>query len=56
VQVKINTTEALKDTGIHKGDVCFVSRTRHVGDKIMFGVKSQRGLIWFYTKEVFVLG
>ena len=56
MQILINVPDLYNKTGIKKGMTVFVKATKHVGDKLFFGVKSPlRGLVWYSQSEAFAL-
>lgn len=56
MQIQVNVNDLYLKTGIKKGMVMFVKKTKYVGDKVFFGLKSPlRGLVWYAQNEVAIL-
>jgi hypothetical protein len=52
IQILVSSNPA---AGIKKGAVVFVSKTKDLGSRVMYGVKSPipgTGLVWFSQKEI----
>lgn len=56
MQIQVNVADLPMKTGIKRGMVVFVKRTKQIGDTLFFGVKSPlRGLVWYSQGEVSVI-
>jgi hypothetical protein len=56
MQIQVNVPDLYNKTGVKKGSVVFVKRTKSIGDKLFFGIKSPlRGIVWYAQSEVSAL-
>ena len=51
MQIKILVSNATH-LGIKKNDVVYVSKTKYTAGTQYFGVKADRGLVWFKASEI----
>ena len=53
MQIQILTKD--RSSNLRQGDIVYVKQVRSTAGQLYYGVKSNRGLVWYASKEVKVV-